>query len=103
MAGKQWVQAVKVSDIPEGGGILFEPEGKAIAIFKSGENFFAIDNACPHRGGPLAEGHLENREVTCPWHAWAFDVKTGACINAPGVQVNTYAVKTEDDIIFVEL
>ena len=103
MADARWIRAAKISDIAEGAGVVFGPEDQKIAVFKSGGNFFAIDNTCPHRGGPLAEGYVENFEVICPWHAWTFDVKTGACISVPGVQINTYLVKTEGDDVFVQL
>ena len=99
----EWIRAAKVNDIPEGTAVVFAPEGKTIALFKSGGQFYAIDNTCPHRGGPLAEGSLEGGQVTCPWHAWTFDIKTGACITAPGVSQRSYPVKKENDDIFVQV
>ncbi len=100
---ENWVRAAKVKDIPEGTAIVFSPEGKTIALFKSGGEFYAIDNTCPHRGGPLAEGSLEGSHVTCPWHAWTFDITTGVCITAPGVNQRSYPVKKENDDIFVQV
>ncbi len=100
---QQWIRAAKISDIEEGGAVLFSPEGKSIALFKSGGEFYAIDNVCPHRGGPLHEGSVQNFEVTCPWHAWSFDVKTGACISVPGIRLKAYAVRKEKDDIFVQV
>ena len=98
----QWIHAGKTSDITEGSAIILEHENKKIAIFKSDGKFYAIDNTCPHRGGPLAEGCLENLRVTCPWHAWTFDVKTGACETVPAVKLKTYQVKVDKGGFFVE-
>ena len=75
MAG--FIKVAKVADLPEGSGKLIEAGGKQIALFNAGGKFFAIDNACKHRGGPLAEGELEGTTVTCPWHGWEYDVTTG--------------------------
>jgi nitrite reductase (NADH) small subunit len=57
---------------------MFQAEGREICVANDGGSYAAIDNVCPHRGGPLAEGTLENGRVLCPWHAWAFSVKDGA-------------------------
>ena len=103
MGDERWVKAAKTSDIADGGGVVFDPEGRKIALFRSAGNFYAVDNTCPHRGGPLAEGFVENLEVTCPWHAWTFDVKTGACTSAPGIQIKSYRTKIENGEVFVEI
>ncbi len=99
--GGKWINAGKVSDIAEGGSIILQAENKKIALFKSGGKFYAIDNLCPHRGAPLADGHVENCRVTCSWHAWEFDLKTGECLTVPDGKVKAYAVKIEKDEVFV--
>ena len=50
---------------------------RELALFNVGGKFYATDNVCPHRGGPLGEGTLDGNVVTCPWHGWRFDVCTG--------------------------
>jgi nitrite reductase/ring-hydroxylating ferredoxin subunit len=65
--------------------------------------YHCIDNACPHRGGPLGEGDLDGRVVSCPWHAWRWDVTTGANVNNPAVRVPAFPVSVEDGALFVEL
>src|SRR5947209_3150598 len=99
----QWADAGKTLYIPEGGAIVFERDSKKIAIFRFGGKFYAIDNTCPHRGGPLAEGHLENLEVTCPWHAWTFDLASGSCSSVPGARIKTYPVKKEGDLLKINI
>ncbi|HVW78352.1 MAG TPA: Rieske 2Fe-2S domain-containing protein [Alloacidobacterium sp.] len=63
----------------------------------------AMDNVCPHRGGPLGQGIIENGKVICPLHAWAFDLKTGAVQHAPHMRVAVYEVKVESEDVFVQL
>ncbi len=62
----------------------------------------ALDNECPHRGGPLAEGVIEEGKVVCPWHAWAFDRVTGAT-DSSQERVAVYPVSIEGEKVFVEL
>ena len=78
-------------------------ENKYIALFNIEGRFFAINNVCPHRGGPLAEGSLEGPVVTCPWHGWQFDVSTGTCRTAPDFTCEKFEVRLEGDEIFVGL
>ena len=96
------IQVGKISDIGEGKSQVVNANGKELALFKIGGKIYAMENTCPHRGGPLAEGYLEGQEVTCPWHAWVFDVKTGVCQSAPDMKQPTFPVKIEAGDIFVE-
>jgi nitrite reductase/ring-hydroxylating ferredoxin subunit len=72
-----------------------EVNGKTIAVFNVEGTYYAIDNTCVHRGGPLGEGEVEGQVVTCPWHGWQFNVTTGACVNNPSARVDSYQVKVE--------
>lgn len=73
--------------IPEGKAIVVDIEGFEIALFKVNGEIFALENACPHMGGPLAEGEISLEDskvcVTCPWHGWQFELSTGTCENIP--------------------
>jgi len=84
-------------------GKLVETGGKRIAIFNVGGNYYAIEDTCPHRGGPLSEGMLAEDEVICPWHGWRFDVTTGACAIIPTKQVDAFEVKIEGKDILVKI
>ena len=64
-------------------GKLVEAAGKRIAIFNLGGKYYAIEDTCPHRGGPLSEGMLAEDEVICPWHGSRFKVKTGVVLTPP--------------------
>ncbi|MBI4313581.1 MAG: non-heme iron oxygenase ferredoxin subunit [Candidatus Omnitrophica bacterium] len=98
-----FVRVAQTSDIPAGEGRSFEVEGKMIAVFNVNDTFYAIDNVCPHRGGPLGEGYLENKTVTCPWHGWQFDVTCGKSTVNPAAAVASLPVKMEGSEIFVGL
>ncbi len=97
-----FIKVAKVADLPEGSGKLVAAGGKQIALFNAGGKFFAVDNTCKHRGGPLAEGELDGTTITCPWHGWEYDITTGANLDDPSVKLECYAVKAEGDDILVE-
>jgi 3-phenylpropionate/trans-cinnamate dioxygenase ferredoxin component len=103
MSGERVQARVPVSDVREGEGRLVEVGGRSVAVFVVGGDYYAIDNTCPHRGGPLAEGEVDGRVVTCPWHAWRWDVTTGANVNNPAVRVARYPVRVEGEEIVVDL
>jgi nitrite reductase (NADH) small subunit len=92
-----FVSVAKVSDILPGQGKTIAVDGKPIAVFNVGGTFYAIDDTCLHRGGPLGEGELEGNVVTCPWHGWKYDVTTGLSTWNPAVKVGCYPTKIEGD------
>ena len=96
-------KVAKTSDIPSGSGKVVEVSGKAIAVFNCDGKFYATDNTCKHRGGPLGEGNLSGTTVTCPWHGWEYDVTSGACQMDPSITVQKFDVKLEGDDIFVSV
>jgi len=66
-------------------------------------NFQALDDTCPHRGGPLSEGFVEEGVVTCPWHGWQFQLASGECLTDPNTCQTKYEVKVEGDDIFISV
>lgn len=102
VAGRR-VKVATVGEVEAGQGRVVEAEGKTLALFNVDGAFYALDNACAHRGGPLGEGDLDGPTVTCPWHAWRWDVKTGANVNNPAVRVACFPVIVENGAVFVEL
>ena len=63
----------------------------------------ALDNHCPHRGGPLAQGALHGNMVVCPWHAWEFDCTNGVCDFNTEIVVKRFPVRVEGDDVLVDL
>ena len=90
-------------DVEPGQGKVIEAEGKTLALFNCDGAFYAIDNTCRHRGGPLGEGELDGSIVTCPWHGWRYDVSTGANAMNPSITVACYTVTVEGGAVFVDL
>jgi nitrite reductase (NADH) small subunit len=64
-------------DLQAGQAIVVEVHGQKIALFNTGNGYYAITDTCSHRGGPLSQGQVEGSIVTCPWHRAQFDLKTG--------------------------
>ena len=93
----------QVSAVPEQEGLLVTAGEKELALFQLDGAWFAIDNACPHRGGPLAEGHAEDGCVTCPWHGWEFDLAGGAAKHRPEIVAATYPVRIDGDDVKIDL
>jgi len=103
MASERVVRIGRAADVPAGAGRVVEAGGKTLAVFNVDGAFYAIDNECSHRGGPLGEGDLDGTVVLCPWHAWRWDVTTGANVNNPAVKVACYAVTEREGSLFVDL
>ena len=103
MAVGKRVKVAEVGEVPEGEGRVVEADGRTLALFNVSGTFYALDNACAHRGGPLGEGDLDGRLVSCPWHAWRWDMTTGRNANNPAVTMACYPVHAEPAGIFVEL
>ena len=97
------VRVAAVADVPPGEGRVVDADGRQLAVFNVDGAFHAIDNACPHRGGPLGDGDLEGTTVSCPWHAWRWDVTTGANVNNPVLRVACVPLAVEDGALWVEL
>lgn len=98
----EWIEIGRVDTIPRRGArCVNTPNGK-IAVFRTQDDqIFAIDNRCPHRGGPLSEGIVHGAAVTCPMHNWVFDLSTGQAQGADEGEVRTYAVNVVEGRIFI--
>ena len=92
------------ADLVEGTGRVIDAQGRAIALFRVEGRCYATQNACPHMGGSLGEGKLKDHVVTCPFHGWTFDVRTGANMRNPRLKkLECFAVTIEGDEVFIEL
>lgn len=99
----EFVTVAKTRDIPPGEGRVYQAGGREIAVFHVDGEYFAIDNTCIHRGGPLGEGELQGKTVTCPWHGWSYDVSTGLCTFNPAAKVDRFEIRVEGEDIQVAL
>jgi nitrite reductase/ring-hydroxylating ferredoxin subunit len=98
-----YIDVAAVSELPAPGCRAYSVDGRKIVIVRTAAGVYALDNACPHRGGPLAEGDVIGSEIVCPWHLWGFDVATGICGGNPDVRVVTHDVRLAGDRLLVKL
>jgi 3-phenylpropionate/trans-cinnamate dioxygenase ferredoxin subunit len=96
---KQTFIVGRIEDLRPNTSIRFElPDGNELAVYNVDGEFYAIENACPHRGAPLSEGVLCGHIVECGLHGWQFDVRNGECLTVPET-IRTYEVSVEDQLI----
>ncbi len=99
----QLIKVAEANDIPPGTAKAVEAEGRRIALFNSGDGYYAIDGVCTHRGGPLSEGEVNGTVVTCPLHGATFDITTGNVLGPPAPEgVVSYRVRVDGNDIKVE-
>ncbi|MBE0553451.1 MAG: nitrite reductase small subunit NirD [Rhodobacteraceae bacterium] len=92
-----------LDDIPRQGARVVRTTAGCIAIFRTADDrVFALEDRCPHKGGPLSEGILHGDSVTCPLHAWVFDLNTGQALGADEGAVRRFAVRVEGGRILLD-
>ncbi len=96
------ISVTRASDIPPGEARTFIIRKTEIAVFNIHGQFYAIDNLCPHEGGPLVTGQVKGLVITCPWHFWQFNLETGVSPANPSICVNSYPVMVEDGELKIE-
>ena len=97
------IKVAEKKDLPAGSAIAVEVNGKEIALFNVDDKYYAIDNACTHVGGSLAEGSVDGNEVTCPLHGATFDITSGKVTGEPAEDdVKGYNVIVEGEDIKIE-
>jgi nitrite reductase (NADH) small subunit len=102
---ENWTRICKTEDIPRlGARVVRQPEGANVAIFRTAvDTFFALDDRCPHRGGPLSQGIVYGERVACPLHNTSVELGNGCAVAPDKGQVKSYAVKVESGDIYVAL
>ncbi len=103
METDDFITVAKVCDIPPGTGRTVEVNSVWIALFNVEGTFYAIDNCCPHAGGPLGEGKLNGTAVECPWHGWKFSVVSGLREGNPDFEVACCRVRVDGESVQIAL
>lgn len=100
-----FVDVGKVADFPQGKAAVVDVAGVEVALINVEGTFYAVNNECPHAGGPLGEGEVSNDyELECPLHGSLFDVRTGDVLVGPADEpVQTYETRVEDDRVQVSV
>ena len=99
----RWIRIAAVANLPHREGRAVQLGDREIAIFNLGERFFATDNRCPHKGGPLCDGIVTGHAVVCPLHAWKVNLETGG-VERPAAAsecVRTYPTRLEGDVVLI--
>jgi nitrite reductase (NADH) small subunit len=97
----EFVTVASVDEIPSGTAKSVIVRSQEIAIFHVDDEWYAIEGTCPHQGGPLAEGWVHEKTVTCPWHAWCFSLETGRLQLLETTGVATFELRVEDGTVAV--
>jgi nitrite reductase (NADH) small subunit len=90
-------------DLAPGTGRELTVGDRVVALFRIGDEFYAMDGICPHAGGPLGKGYVSGTRVTCPWHGWQFDVTTGRHCLTPNISHEIFPVVVENGDVYIEL
>jgi nitrite reductase (NADH) small subunit len=100
---KDWLPVGHIEDIPVRGARCVTLGALTVAIFRTADNaLYAVEDKCPHRGGPLSQGIVHDGCVTCPLHNWVISLKTGKAQGADEGETRTFAVKVENGVILLD-
>jgi nitrite reductase/ring-hydroxylating ferredoxin subunit len=89
-------------ELPGGTMRYFDADGLPIGVAHAGGTFYAFSDSCRHEGGPLSAGVLIEHSVTCPWHGWAYDIRSGKSLVPPvGLRIATYPVELDGNDLYV--
>jgi nitrite reductase (NADH) small subunit len=97
----RFVKLATLDELPAGASKEVEFEGRVYALYNVDGVISAIDGICPHQGGPLADGTVEGTTVTCPWHGWQFDLRTGKTPLGSRIKQAVYEVNVEGHDVLV--
>lgn len=98
-----WIDIAALDDIPKRGARLVKTKLGCVAVFRTGaDDVFALDNACPHKNGPLADGIVHGKAVTCPLHNWVISLETGEVQGLDEGQVATYPARVHDGRVLLD-
>lgn len=100
----KWIRVSRTYDIPLREGRSVRIGNQEIALFNLGDRFVAVENRCPHRGGPLSDGIVAGNTVVCPLHSWKVCLTSGT-VKKPQVEacVETYPTRVEDGIVLIQI
>lgn len=99
---RNWVSIGELSEIPREGARVVKTDAGCIAVFRTiDDEVFALDDRCPHKGGPLSQGIVHGASVTCPLHNWVFDLATGLAQGADEGSVPVTAAKVENGLVLL--
>ncbi len=102
----QWKTLCTIGEAPKPGAAIecnLHDEGIDICLANVNGTLAAVNNICPHRQGPLGQGWVEGEAIVCPWHAWAFNLKTGVAEPPEKASVDVYPVRIEGEVVQIAI
>jgi len=98
-----FVKVITTGELAPGNGMVVEIDGRPVALFNVSGQFYALDNTCVHRGGPLGEGYVDSANLTvqCPWHGWVYSLVNGVSPVNSMARVEKFEVKVEGEDVLV--
>jgi nitrite reductase (NADH) small subunit len=105
MTDRRWSRIALAADLPPREGRVVQLGPREIAVFNLGDRFFAADNRCPHKGGPLCDGIVTGHAVVCPLHAWKVNLETGEVERPEAANrcVQTYPTRVQDGVLQIDV
>lgn len=103
MASSQFVTVARVEDVLPGTVTTVTVDGRKLALARVEDEFYATQQECLHLGGPLCEGRLDGHLLTCPWHGWQYDVRTGKNAFDLAIQIETFEVRVDDGEVKIDV
>lgn len=98
-----WIKIGRLDEIPVLGARVIKTAAGCVAVFRAAENeVFALEDRCPHKGGPLSQGIVHGRSVTCPLHGMVLSLESGEAMGADSGSVRTFPLKVEDGYILID-
>jgi 3-phenylpropionate/trans-cinnamate dioxygenase ferredoxin component len=98
-----FVKVCSVDDVPGDTALAVEISGRPIALLRTGDRIYALEDICPHQGASFEGGTVDGEIVTCPMHGWRMNMITGESLDAPGVKIETYDVEIVDGDVYVRI
>ncbi len=101
----KWVRICGIAEAPEPGKVIEAnvEEGIQVCVANLNGELMALDNICPHRQGPLGQGWIEGEAVVCPWHSWAFNLRSGVSEYPANERVGAFSIKVEGADVLVKI
>ncbi len=101
---KEWTRVAALEDIPRLGARVIRRADGDIAVFRNAEDeVFALHDKCPHKGGPLSQGIVHGKHVTCPLHGWNVALFDGEAVAPDKGDAKTFAVKIEGGAVYLQI
>ena len=99
----KWVYLCRTDEVSEGRGMVVEADGTRLAVIRSGDSYSVLFDRCPHAGGSLGSGWVEEGAIVCPLHRWSFRLRDGRCLDVPGNSAHVIESRVASGQVFARL